>query len=188
MTKVRKEKKRGKRFKTSLFFRSCVNIVIRFRSLNIREITTDIWYGIQCAHPNQIPLLHIHPAFFQLSVHGHDYCKRCRLIGPMSAVRFHIVEEHSTDICHICCGSSPIFASKEALESHLRKSHSISSDSYRCLDCKEEASTALPDVDSYKNHLLKEHLTRGDALVLKHPKWEMLAVPYISCIHIFRNP
>ena len=48
-----------------------------------------------------------------MSAHNHDYCKKCRLIGPVATVRFHIIEEHPSELCLVCCGTSPIFRNRD---------------------------------------------------------------------------
>ena len=98
----------------------------------------------------------------KISVHNYDYCKLCRLIGPIITVRYHIIDCHAKELCHICCSQSPLFKSQDLLKSHLTQSHPSEVGAFKCYDCDGENEDF--DKENFLKHLLKFHLTKGDAL------------------------
>lgn len=112
-----------------------------------------------------------------ISVHSHDFCTLCQLIGPIATVRFHIVDRHVDQLCHVCCSRSPVFVSGNGLRQHLSERHSLHpfprglspstssapSRVFACFDCSTD-EVVFTNANSYQRHLLKEHLTKGDVL------------------------
>lgn len=64
--------------------------------------------------------------------HGYDYCQICHVIGPISLIRTHMLDKHSSEgaklgkfCCYICCGSGPIFDELAKLVGHLVTKHDL---------------------------------------------------------------
>ena len=100
----------------------------------------------------------------QISVHNFDYCKLCRLIGPAPTVRYHIVDEEVDLLCPICAGCSPVFKASGALRAHLKRNHNLAGGRMICHDCPSGKRVIYGDLNEYKQHLLADHLTKGDKL------------------------
>ena len=130
------------------------------------------------------PVVFDKPLHYQrhlMSAHNHDYCKKCRLIGPVATIRFHIIDEHPNELCLICCGTSPIFGNRKQLVNHMCKTHDRKSADgpsgdgdveFACLDCDQSAAkVSFTSQALYRSHLLEVHLTKGDTLqIMKRPR------------------
>ena len=110
--------------------------------------------------------------------HDYDYCEICQTIGPISSIRVHILENHSSEnpkngrfCCYICCGSGPIFLQEIKLSNHLIHKHDFKSAStdipcenetkvteYSCFDCdKVRRKQGYPTVPALIDHLKYRH-------------------------------
>ena len=103
-----------------------------------------------------------------ISDHDYDYCQICSVIGPISSIRVHILENHSNYdtktaensettetstkkfCCYICCGSGPIFKEASKLSNHLVLKHDLKSSystsiynviEFLCFNCDTERRT-----------------------------------------------
>ena len=119
-----------------------------------------------------------------ISDHDYDYCQICSVIGPISSIRVHILENHSNHdttktaensetesstkkfCCYICCGSGPIFKEASKLSNHLVLKHDLKSSltsishviEFLCFNCDTERRTqGFPSTLALVEHLKFKH-------------------------------
>jgi len=108
-----------------------------------------------------------------ISVHNHDFCKKCHMIGPAMKIRVHIVLNHPDSLCHLCGASSPIFPNISKVCLHLQHCHAKSSicPKYFCTNC---SNVAFADVAGFVAHTETCHPAQGELRPMKSKATRLL--------------